>query len=181
MIELICKFCNKKYLVKKWRKDKSKFCSTSCNAKYNYKKRLGKIDHSHLIGNKHRQGYPASNPFKKGYTPWNKGKKGIHLSPKTEFKKGRDKEMIKADLIFHETIYSSTENPILEKTIKNISSSRCLRFFNAMKSRLMFTEEVGEQLRMIADAIKYREPEAAGRYCAAHVQYFMNELKAKLL
>lgn len=26
--------------------------------------------------------------FKKGRTPWNKGMKGIHLSPATEFKKG---------------------------------------------------------------------------------------------
>lgn len=26
--------------------------------------------------------------FKKGNTPWNKGKKGIHLSPSSEFKKG---------------------------------------------------------------------------------------------
>ena len=27
-------------------------------------------------------------PFKKGHIPWNKGLKGIHLSKKTEFKKG---------------------------------------------------------------------------------------------
>ena len=27
--------------------------------------------------------------FKKGGIPWNKGKKGIHLSPRTEFKKGK--------------------------------------------------------------------------------------------
>ena len=28
--------------------------------------------------------------FKKGRTPWNKGLKGIHLSPKSEFKKGEN-------------------------------------------------------------------------------------------
>lgn len=28
--------------------------------------------------------------FKKGYNPWNKGLKGIHLSPESEFKKGHD-------------------------------------------------------------------------------------------
>ena len=27
-------------------------------------------------------------PYEKGHVPWNKGKKGIHLSPQTEFKKG---------------------------------------------------------------------------------------------
>ena len=30
-----------------------------------------------------------SGEFKKGHTPWNKGKKGIHLSPDSEFKKGQ--------------------------------------------------------------------------------------------
>lgn len=30
-----------------------------------------------------------STHFKKGNRPWNKGLKGIHLSPKSEFKKGR--------------------------------------------------------------------------------------------
>ena len=30
--------------------------------------------------------------FKKGHKPWNKNLKGIHLSPKTEFKKGRKDE-----------------------------------------------------------------------------------------
>lgn len=28
--------------------------------------------------------------FKKGHIPWNKDKKGIHLSPTTEFKKGQN-------------------------------------------------------------------------------------------
>lgn len=31
----------------------------------------------------------ATNKFKKGHTVWNKGLKGIHLSPETEFKKGQ--------------------------------------------------------------------------------------------
>ena len=30
-----------------------------------------------------------SGSFKKGNEPWNKGKKGIHLSPETEFKEGQ--------------------------------------------------------------------------------------------
>ncbi len=32
---------------------------------------------------------PNKTSFKSGNIPWNKGKKGIHLSPKSEFKKGQ--------------------------------------------------------------------------------------------
>jgi hypothetical protein len=48
-----------------------------------------KRDTSYLIGNQHAKGAkPNKTAFKKGNIPWNKNKKGIHLSPKTEFKKG---------------------------------------------------------------------------------------------
>lgn len=47
-------------------------------------------DNTYLLGNKFASG---SNPnritFKKGHIPWNKNKKGIHLSRKSEFKKGQ--------------------------------------------------------------------------------------------
>ena len=45
-------------------------------------------DNTYLKGNKFaaRQG-PNRTSFKKGMRPWNKGKKGIHLSPSSEFKK----------------------------------------------------------------------------------------------
>ena len=39
-------------------------------------------------GNKHRQGLKPSNAFPAGFEPWNKGVKGLHLSPGTEFKDG---------------------------------------------------------------------------------------------
>ena len=48
-----------------------------------------KRDNSYLIGNQFAKGTkPNSTSFKKGNAPWNKGLKGIHLSPKTEFQKG---------------------------------------------------------------------------------------------
>lgn len=47
-------------------------------------------DNSYLIGNKHAAGnQPNVTCFKKGHTPWNKNLKGIRLSPKSEFKKGK--------------------------------------------------------------------------------------------
>jgi len=39
--------------------------------------------------NKKKKRYPSSTAFKKGQKPWNKGKKGLHFSPGTEFKKGQ--------------------------------------------------------------------------------------------
>lgn len=46
-------------------------------------------DNSYLIGNRFAAGNkPNKTSFKAGNEPWNKGKKGIRLSPKTEFKKG---------------------------------------------------------------------------------------------
>lgn len=48
-----------------------------------------KRDNNYLMGNQHaKDSKPNKTAFKKGNTPWNKGLKGIHLSPKTEFKKG---------------------------------------------------------------------------------------------
>jgi len=48
-----------------------------------------KRDNTYLKGNQFAKGSkPNKTCFKKGDVPWNKGLKGIHLSPKTEFKKG---------------------------------------------------------------------------------------------
>jgi len=47
-------------------------------------------DNSYLIGNQFAKGNkPNMTSFKKEHKPWNKGLKGIHFSPKTEFKKGQ--------------------------------------------------------------------------------------------
>jgi len=48
-----------------------------------------KRDCQYLIGNKFALGNaPNKTSFKKGSIPWNKELKGIHLSPKSEYKKG---------------------------------------------------------------------------------------------
>ena len=47
-------------------------------------------NNSYLRGNQFAKGNePNQTSFKKGMTPWNKGKKGTHFSPATEFKKGQ--------------------------------------------------------------------------------------------
>ncbi len=49
-----------------------KFCSTECR-----------------VANIKRQGASQPGTFKKGHRPWSKGRKGIRLSPATEFKLGQ--------------------------------------------------------------------------------------------
>jgi hypothetical protein len=47
-------------------------------------------DNSYLIGNQFAKGNkPNRASFKKGNVPWTKGRKGVHHSPATEFKKGQ--------------------------------------------------------------------------------------------
>ena len=48
-------------------------------------------NNTYLIGNQFAKGNkPYQTSFKEGMTPWNKGKKGTHFSPATEFKKGQE-------------------------------------------------------------------------------------------
>lgn len=86
---LVCKVCGNNYTVKPYRATTSIVCSRSCNGKLNYDKNLRYIDHSYMIGNKYRKGIKTTHGYKEGHIPWNKGIKGIHLSPMTEFKNGQ--------------------------------------------------------------------------------------------
>lgn len=72
MIIKKCLICGKKFQTANYyiKIGKGKFCSRKCYYKYQ-KQNLNKTC------------------FKKGIIPWNKNKKGIHLSPKSEFKKGQ--------------------------------------------------------------------------------------------
>jgi hypothetical protein len=46
-------------------------------------------DYSYMVGNQFAKGSkPNATAFKKGNVPWIKGRKGLHHSPATEFKKG---------------------------------------------------------------------------------------------
>lgn len=63
-----CEICRKDFKRKKAGKRPIRFCSQKC---YNAWRKIAKVG-----------------GFEAGHVPWNKGLKGIHLSPKTEFKKG---------------------------------------------------------------------------------------------
>lgn len=85
MKTIICP-CGKEVEVKPWTDGRKKYCSKSCF--YKYRKRPNGLDYKIVVQNK---GW-----FPKGHTPWTKGSKGLisawnkgikgtHFSPKTEF------------------------------------------------------------------------------------------------
>lgn len=88
MITKKCKVCGKEFQVKNYRKDLALYCSRSCAGKAMYKQKLSNISRDYMKGNQWNKGRKPVNAFSKGHSPWNKGLKGIHLSPGSEFKKG---------------------------------------------------------------------------------------------
>lgn len=77
---MTCKRCNKPTAWKKWNSQYAVFCGKDCELAWRKE---------WMMGNKRAAGpSPNRHAFKKGNRPWNKNLKGIHLSPKSEFKKG---------------------------------------------------------------------------------------------
>jgi hypothetical protein len=83
-----CEVCGGVFQVKAYRAKTARFCSFKCGGSWHAKKRLPTVVSAAMKGNKRREGLPPSNAFKPGSKAWNRGKKGIHLSPGSEFKKG---------------------------------------------------------------------------------------------
>lgn len=87
-----CQNCGVFYRVPSYRIPKSKYCGKSCRSSAIAKKHLNTglkpWAAKNLEGHRHK----SSSRFKSGHKSWNKGVKGIHLSPETEFKAGRDSE-----------------------------------------------------------------------------------------
>lgn len=106
MIETTCKKCNKLFLIKPYRLKKGNvFCSinckrrgdfincTECNIEF-YRRTSHQRCKNQFCS---KQCSLKNTAFKKKHEPWNKDMKGIHLSPYSEFKKGRI-SMTKVDI-----------------------------------------------------------------------------------
>ncbi len=74
MAEWICEQCNRGFSRKRSGMRRMRFCSQTCY--HAWRKEAG----------------ITTGQFEKESVPWNKGKTGIHLSPSTEFKTGRESE-----------------------------------------------------------------------------------------
>jgi hypothetical protein len=76
-----CRFCQKQARWLSGKRRWAVFCSSECEVAWR---------REHYKGNKFAaEKGPNSGSFPKGLIPWNKNRKGIHLSPETEFRRGQ--------------------------------------------------------------------------------------------
>lgn len=87
-----CEICCDQFTVKAYRAETARFCSGSCRAKW-----VSSLPHvqawnhgpkPYMRGNQLARGRRPANAFAPGHSTWNKGLKGIHLSPESEFRPG---------------------------------------------------------------------------------------------
>jgi hypothetical protein len=88
----ICTECGKGYWVKPYRRAKSRFCSFECSGRSQARAVPNKGPKPWAAATLAKHRHKSTSRFAAGREPWNKGVKGIHLSPETEFQKGRDSD-----------------------------------------------------------------------------------------
>jgi hypothetical protein len=87
--EKICETCGAVFSVPNYRKDAARFCSGKCKSSWVAKTHLNKGPKPWAAKNLDGHRHKSPTAFQAGNSPWNAGMKGIHLSPKSEFKAGR--------------------------------------------------------------------------------------------
>lgn len=95
-------------------------------------------------------------------------------------RENRPRDLIEIDTAFHEIIYQSTQNPILQEVLEKLQS-RCARLWNSALTESISTPEVIGQLREIYSALARRDSERARTLLEDHVRHFINLIKKQLL
>ena len=96
------------------------------------------------------------------------------------FKENGHRKLIEIDRDFHEIIYSSTQNPILQELLENLQS-RCARLWNSVPSESVPIPEVLNGFREIYVALKERNSQRAGQLLENHARFFIDLIKKELL
>ena len=90
------------------------------------------------------------------------------------------RKFIEIDNNFHEIIYQSTQNPILQEILENIHC-RCERLWISSLSESIPLPEVIGQLKEIHLALKKRDAERTSQLLENHVRHFIDLIKNQLL
>ena len=88
--------------------------------------------------------------------------------------------LIEIDGRFHTIIHQAAQNPILEEFLNNLHY-RCARLWNSSLNDVVPNDEIIDQLRSVYLALKRRDAENTRKHMERHVQYFVDEIKKRLL
>ena len=88
--------------------------------------------------------------------------------------------LIEIDGRFHTIIHQAAQNPILEEFLNNLHY-RCARLWNSSLSDVVPNDEIIDQLRSVYRGLKRRDAENTRKHMERHVQYFIDEIKKRLL
>ncbi len=89
-------------------------------------------------------------------------------------------KMIATESNLHTVIWRAADNPLLEGFLDNLQY-RCARVWNSVLVDTIEPREVVRQLTAIVHAIRERDPKRAAEETEAHVRYFADKLRDKLL
>ena len=92
----------------------------------------------------------------------------------------RHNRLIEIDSRFHQLIHQAAQNPILQEFLDNLHF-RCARLWNSSLNDVVPNEEIIDQLRSVYHALKRKDPESTRKHMERHVQYFIDEIKQRLL
>jgi DNA-binding GntR family transcriptional regulator len=92
----------------------------------------------------------------------------------------RHRRLIELEKRFHRIILEAAQNPILEEFLDNLHY-RCARLWNSSLKDVVPNEEIIDQLQSVYNALRRKDPESARRHMERHVQYFIDEIKMRLL
>ena len=89
-------------------------------------------------------------------------------------------QLIATESNLHTIVWRAANNPLLEGFLDNLQY-RCARVWNSVLVDTIEPLEVEKQLCGIVAAIRDRDPEKAAALTEAHVRYFADNLRNKLL
>ncbi len=92
----------------------------------------------------------------------------------------RHNRLIEIDSRFHTIIHQAAQNPILREFLDNLHY-RCARLWNSSLNDVVPNEEIIDQLQRVYNALRRKDPESARNHMERHVQYFIDEIKKRLL
>ncbi len=88
------------------------------------------------------------------------------------------KKYIHDDYFFRKIIREASQNPYLQNYLEELNK-KTMRFVNYVQYKMDNPEWYNESLRTIAQAIKNRNAEVAGKEMKTHTEIFLNELSKR--